>query len=77
MSNSFLKIYSNQTLMAALKCMHEGQQNCVVVVDAEDYLEGILTYGDIKRFLFKKSSHTSNSHLSVDVSLCLIDILQR
>lgn len=75
MSNSFLKVYSNQTLMEALKCMHEGQQHCVVVVDDEDYLEGILTYGDIKRCLFKKSRHTSNSHLPGDVSLCLIDIL--
>lgn len=43
MSNNYLKVSLTQTLKDALKCMHDGQRNCVLVVDGEDYLEGILT----------------------------------
>lgn len=65
MSNDFLKVSPDKTIKEALKCMHDGQQNCVLIVDAEDYLEGILTYGDIKRFLFKNSGGASNSNSSL------------
>ncbi|XP_071907664.1 chloride channel protein CLC-f-like isoform X4 [Coffea arabica] len=65
MSNDFPKVPPNQTIKEALKCMHDGQQNCVLIVDAENYLEGILTYGDIKRFLFKNSGDASNSNSSL------------
>lgn len=34
--------------------MKDNQQNCALVVDDDDFLEGILTYGDIKRYFFKK-----------------------
>ena len=65
MSNDFPKVPPNQTIKEALKCMYDGQQNCVLIVDAENYLEGILTYGDIKRFLFKNSGDASNSNSSL------------
>lgn len=69
MSNNFLKISLTQTLREALSCMRDGQQNCVLVVDAEDSLEGILTDGDIKRWLSNRSGDASNSDL---VDVCLI-----
>lgn len=73
MSNDFLKVPPNQTIKEALKCMHDGQQNCVLIVDAENYLEGILTYGDIKRFLFKNSGDATNSNSSLqDVNTCAV-----
>lgn len=61
MSKTYLKVSLSVTLKEATKLMDNGQQNCVMVVDDEDFLEGILTYGDIKRFLSKKSSDTSKS----------------
>ncbi|XP_027061374.2 chloride channel protein CLC-f isoform X2 [Coffea arabica] len=73
MSNDFPKVPPNQTIKEALKCMYDGQQNCVLIVDAENYLEGILTYGDIKRFLFKNSGDASNSNSSLqDVNTCSV-----
>lgn len=59
MSNNYLKVSLTQTLKDALKCMHDGQRNCVLVVDGEDYLEGILTYGDIGRYRHKKMGYSS------------------
>ncbi|KAL2483794.1 Chloride channel protein CLC-f [Forsythia ovata] len=71
MSNNYLKVSPTQTLKEALKCMHNGQRNCVLVVDGEDYLEGLLTYGDIKRYRYKKTGYDSNSEaLNRDVSMC-------
>lgn len=29
--------------------MHDNQQTCVLIVDHEDFLEGILTLGDIQQ----------------------------
>ncbi|CAK9148932.1 unnamed protein product [Ilex paraguariensis] len=73
MSKNYLKVSLTQTLKGALKCMHDGQQSCVLVVDSEDYLEGILTYGDIKRSLFKNSGDASNRDLSLpDANTCLV-----
>lgn len=61
MSKDYLKVSPATTVKEATKCMHDGQQNCVLVVDEEDFLEGILTYSDIRRFMSKKSSDTSKS----------------
>lgn len=40
--------------------MHDKQQGCVLVVDNEDFLEGIVTVGDIRRRGFE-SSEDANS----------------
>ncbi|KAL2335840.1 hypothetical protein Fmac_010286 [Flemingia macrophylla] len=61
MSKQYLKVLSSATLKDAIKCMHDNQQNCVLVVDKEDFLEGILTYGDVKRCLSPKSDDNSKS----------------
>ncbi|CAI9088104.1 OLC1v1022346C3 [Oldenlandia corymbosa var. corymbosa] len=71
MSKNFLRVRPTQTIKEALNSMHDSHQSCVLVVDAEDCLEGILTYGDIKRYLFKQSGDTSNTNPSLsDVSMC-------
>ncbi|PHU04097.1 Chloride channel protein CLC-f [Capsicum chinense] len=73
MSNDYLKVYPNQTVKEALECMHDGRQSFVIVVNAEDYVEGILTYGDIKRSLFKNSGDSSNRDLTLnDANTCLV-----
>ncbi|XP_052113874.1 chloride channel protein CLC-f-like [Arachis duranensis] len=48
MSGSYLKVSSSATLKDAIQCIHDGHQNCVLVVGQEGFLEGILTYGDIE-----------------------------
>ncbi|XP_009769741.1 chloride channel protein CLC-f isoform X2 [Nicotiana tabacum] len=73
MSNDYLKVSPSQNVKEALECMHDGQQSCVIVVGAEGYLEGILTYADVKRSLFKSHGDSSNSDLSVtDANTCLV-----
>ncbi|KAK6785726.1 hypothetical protein RDI58_019181 [Solanum bulbocastanum] len=73
MSNDYLKVSPSQTVKEALECMHDGRQSCVLVIDAEGYLEGILTYGDVKRSLFKNHGDSSNKDLSVtDANTCLV-----
>ncbi|XP_049401294.1 chloride channel protein CLC-f-like [Solanum stenotomum] len=65
MLNDYLKVSPNQTVKEALECMHDGRQSFVIVVNAEDCLEGILTYGDIKRSLFNNSGDSSNRDLAL------------
>ncbi|GAB4845834.1 hypothetical protein Ancab_024838 [Ancistrocladus abbreviatus] len=70
MSKSYLKIGMTVTLKEAINCMCESQHNCVLVVDDEDLLEGILTYGDIKRCLSKKGGGTPHESTHHDVYEC-------
>lgn len=71
MSNDYLKVSPKQTVKEALECMHDGRQSFVIVVNSEDYLEGILTYGDIKRSLLNNSGGSSSRDLSLkDVRIC-------
>ncbi|KAA8527136.1 hypothetical protein F0562_008635 [Nyssa sinensis] len=73
MSKTYVKVSPTLTLKDAIKCMHDDQQNCVLVVDAEDFLEGILTHGDIKRFLSDESGDASADGSSLpDVNTCLV-----
>ena len=69
MSKNYVKVSLATTLNDAIKYMNDNQQNCVLVVDDEDFLEGILTYGDVRRCLSKKSGDSSKSELRfLDVS---------
>ncbi|KAK7849468.1 chloride channel protein clc-f [Quercus suber] len=73
MSKSCVKVSLEITLKEARDRMDDNQQTCVLVVDEEGLLEGILTCGDIRRYLSKKSSDDAKSdsrHL--DVSACLV-----
>lgn len=58
MSNNYPKVLLSSSVKEAVKCMDDNKQNCVLIVDSEDYLEGILTYGDIRR-IFKISDESS------------------
>jgi len=70
MSKQYFKVLSSATLKDAIKCMHDSQQNCVLVVDKEDFLEGILTYGDIRRCLSQESTDPLKSDLVV-LDVCI------
>ncbi|KAL7103257.1 hypothetical protein ACP275_08G169000 [Erythranthe tilingii] len=74
MSDNYVKVSLTQTLRDALNRMRDGQQNCILVVDSEDSLEGILTDGDIKRCLSKRyvaDTSSSNSNYT-DANTCTV-----
>ncbi|KAK1440152.1 hypothetical protein QVD17_05977 [Tagetes erecta] len=58
MSNNYPKVLLSSSVKEAVKCMEDNKQSCVLIVDPEDHLEGILTYGDIKS-IFKISDESS------------------
>ncbi|XP_024018675.1 chloride channel protein CLC-f isoform X2 [Morus notabilis] len=70
MSKNYVKVSLAMTLKEAMKYMHDSQQNCVMVVNDEDFLEGILTYGDVRRYLSKKSVDVSKSDSRYPDILC-------
>lgn len=72
MSKNYVKVSVATTLKEVIKYMHDRQQNCAFVVDAEDFLEGIITCGDIRRCLFKKSSDAPKDAILPDVNTCLV-----
>ncbi|KAI3686120.1 hypothetical protein L1987_79792 [Smallanthus sonchifolius] len=53
MSTIYLNVGLSSTIKEAVQCMDNGQQTCVLVVDPEECLEGILTDGDIRRGMLK------------------------
>lgn len=65
MSKNYAKVPPSVTLREAIESMYDNQQHCVLVVDAEGFLEGILTYGDIKRFLSRKFGDALDSDSSL------------
>jgi CBS domain-containing protein len=54
-------------LKEAIKYMHDCKQNCLLVVDDEDLLEGILTYGDIRRLSKTSSDASTGDSTIIDV----------
>ncbi|EEF33157.1 chloride channel protein CLC-f isoform X1 [Ricinus communis] len=72
MSKNFVKVLGASTLKEAVDCMHESKQNCVLVVDDEDLLEGILTYGDFRRLSNKSDEATIGESAIKDVNTCLV-----
>ncbi|KAH0997723.1 hypothetical protein GBA52_021587 [Prunus armeniaca] len=73
MSQNYVKVPVSVTMKEAIKCMRDNHQNCVLVVDDDDLLEGILTFGDVRRFQSKKSSDTSKSDCRfLDANTCLV-----
>lgn len=51
MSKNYVKVSPGTTLREARKILKESHQNCLMVIDEDDFLAGILTHGDIKRYL--------------------------
>lgn len=76
MSKKYVKVSMTVTLREAIKFMEDGHQSCVLVVDDADFLEGILTYGDVKRCLSKKTGDPSKGDsLAPDVCFSSLPLL--
>ncbi|KAK8542564.1 hypothetical protein V6N13_136864 [Hibiscus sabdariffa] len=68
-----LRVSMAVTVKEAVKRMHDSHQKCALVVDDDDFLEGILTFGDIRRCLSKKPSDVSKGDSTApDVNACLV-----
>ncbi|KAL5707025.1 hypothetical protein ACHQM5_025125 [Ranunculus cassubicifolius] len=74
MSKNYVKVLPTTTLKDTISVMHDSLHNCILVIDGEDLLEGIVTFGDIQRRALKISSDaSSNGDRSVlDVKTCLV-----
>ncbi|KAK8318084.1 hypothetical protein V6Z12_A13G151800 [Gossypium hirsutum] len=73
MSKKYLKVSMAATVKEAMKCMHDNHQKFALVVDEDNFLEGIITLGDIRRCLSKKQlSDISKGDSTADVNPCLV-----
>nr|KJB81482.1 hypothetical protein B456_013G147500 [Gossypium raimondii] len=73
MSKKYLKVSMAATVREAMKCMHDNHQKFALVVDEDEFLEGIITLGDIRRCLSKKQpSDISMGDSTADVNPCLV-----
>lgn len=73
MSTNYLNVRLSATIKEAIQCMDNGQQSCVLVINSEEHLEGILTYGDIKRGMLRNYDEFSDGgSLTPDFSECLV-----
>ncbi|KAL4558944.1 hypothetical protein LXL04_037149 [Taraxacum kok-saghyz] len=72
MSSNYLKVGLSWTIKEAVECMDSGQQSCVVVVDAEEHLQGILTYGDIKRGIIRNYDEAEGASSTPDFGECVV-----
>ncbi|XP_065863014.1 chloride channel protein CLC-f [Euphorbia lathyris] len=72
MSKNYAKVLAVSTLKEAIDFMHKLKQNCVIVVDDEDLLEGILTYGDVRRLSSKSDEVSVGDSTPKDVKTCLV-----
>ncbi|KAM0941630.1 putative CBS domain, chloride channel, voltage gated, chloride channel, core [Dioscorea sansibarensis] len=61
MSKTFITVLPTSTLSYSIELMQNNQQNCVLVVDKENLLEGILTLGDIRRNGFGVHAETPST----------------
>lgn len=59
MSKNYVKVSPTMTLKDTIKVMHDSLHNVVLVINAEDLLEGIVTLGDIQRRALKISGDVS------------------
>ncbi|GJN22062.1 hypothetical protein PR202_gb09593 [Eleusine coracana subsp. coracana] len=78
MSKIYVKVLSSATVTAVLKLLHDKQQNCALVVDPEDCLEGIITLGDLQRMGFElhaesiiDGDHSKSDENSSTISSCI------
>lgn len=77
MSKHHVKVTATFSIKEATRLMQEKQQTCVLVVDNEDFLEGIVTLGDIRRKGYEPSENSTGEDSStLDVCKLLILCLQ-
>lgn len=55
MSRIYVKVHPTTIVKDAIELMHDNQQTCVLIIDHDDFLEGVLTLGDIRRKGFETS----------------------
>ncbi|KAH9312937.1 hypothetical protein KI387_027972 [Taxus chinensis] len=73
MSKSYIKVSANCSVKDAIQLMLEFQQNCVLVVDDEDLLEGIMTLGDLQREVQGTADTNVHSDMTtLDVNTTLV-----
>ncbi|KAJ8754853.1 hypothetical protein K2173_015365 [Erythroxylum novogranatense] len=72
MTESYVKVPVALTLKEAIKYMHESKENCLLVVNDEDLLEGILTYGDIRRLSRNSDDGSKDDSNILDVNTVLV-----
>ncbi|KAJ3694632.1 hypothetical protein LUZ60_000009 [Juncus effusus] len=75
MTKMFVKVQPTVLVIDAINMMNEKKQTCALIVNNEDYLEGILTLGDIRRkgsdLLANGSQNTGSDNTpALDVNLC-------
>jgi CBS domain len=79
MSKIYVKVKPNISVKEAVKLMQDKHQSCVLVVDGEDYLEGIVTFGDIRRHGFSSPTEapiTGGEPTPItDVTIYLVSVL--
>ncbi|WP_041023368.1 CBS domain-containing protein, partial [Pseudomonas sp. SHC52] len=58
-------VYMNQTILDAVECIETGDLQIVFVVNEHWHLEGVLTNGDLRRYLLQ------GGETSVPVTECM------
>ncbi|KAG2292345.1 hypothetical protein Bca52824_039014 [Brassica carinata] len=77
MSKNYVKVSLGTTIREARNILKDSHQNCLVVVDEEDFLAGILTHGDIRRCLSNKVSPIVDDNTCQVSSVCTKKITYR
>uniref|UniRef100_A0A2P2MYH1 Chloride channel protein n=1 Tax=Rhizophora mucronata TaxID=61149 RepID=A0A2P2MYH1_RHIMU len=75
MSKNYAKVSAALTLKEVMEHMHDSKENCILVVDGEGLLEGILTYGDIRRVLKKSRDAPKDDSTKIDANTCLVSFV--
>ncbi|CAG7896379.1 unnamed protein product [Brassica rapa] len=77
MPKNYVKVCLGTTLREARNILKDSHQNCLVVVDEDDFLAGILTHGDIRRCLSNKVSPIVDENTCTVSSVCTKKITYR
>ncbi|EOA39713.1 hypothetical protein CARUB_v10008357mg [Capsella rubella] len=77
MSKNYVKVSPGMTLREARNILKDSHQNCLMVVDEDDFLAGILTHGDIRRYLSNNVSTILDENTCQVSSVCTKNIIYR
>uniref|UniRef100_A0A1J3IUQ3 Chloride channel protein n=1 Tax=Noccaea caerulescens TaxID=107243 RepID=A0A1J3IUQ3_NOCCA len=77
MSKNYVKVSLGTSLREARNILKDSHQNCLVVVDDDDFLAGILTHGDIRRYLSNNVSTILDENTCPVSSVCTKKISYR
>ncbi|CAN7018539.1 hypothetical protein IGI04_021304 [Brassica rapa subsp. trilocularis] len=77
MSKNYVKVSLGTSLREARKILKDSHQNCLMVVDEDEFLAGILTQGDIRGYLSSKVSTILDENTCPVSSVCTKKITYR